>query len=427
MINESNNIFLKNYKKNLSLFHKYIVLLFPLALITGPAIPEIICFLSIIIFLYNSFSEKKFKYFNNIFFYLFLLWASYLIFSSYLSSNTIFSLESTLFYFRFGLFSISIWYLIDHHDDFIKKFFFSMVFVFTLLIFDGFLQYFYGSNILGNQYNPTKARLSSLFGDEWIMGSYLSRLMPLIFALSFYSFKNTKKYLLLLSLFIVLTDVLIYLSGERVAFINLMIATILMIALINQYKKFRLITFIISLFIIFIISFYNDNVRSRMINNTFDQINIFSEDYIADHELFIISSYNMFKENPITGIGPKVYRILCSDEKYFVSSELWNSCSTHPHNTYLQLLAETGIIGFLFVFCLLIFIVFKLFTHFISKLLNKEKYIISDVNVCIYIAIVLTLFPFLPTQNLFNNWINFLYYLPFGFLLAINNKIYQEE
>ena len=36
--------------------------------------------------------------------------------------------------------------------------------------------------------------------------------------------------------------------------------------------------------------------------------------------------------------------------------------NNHPHNTYLQLLSETGFLGFLFVVAIWIFCIFKLFT-----------------------------------------------------------------
>ena len=64
------------------------------------------------------------------------------------------------------------------------------------------------------------------------------------------------------------------------------------------------------------------------------------------HQSHFISAYRMFIDNPIFGHGPKTFRILCSHEDYNYDV---NSCSTHPHNTYVQLLAETGLVGVMFV------------------------------------------------------------------------------
>ena len=53
--------------------------------------------------------------------------------------------------------------------------------------------------------------------------------------------------------------------------------------------------------------------------------------------------------------------------------------------------------------------------------MNNNKLSISDFEICIIICFLLTLFPFLPSQNFFNNWINVVFYLPIGFYLY---KIY---
>ena len=55
----------------------------------------------------------------------------------------------------------------------------------------------------------------------------------------------------------------------------------------------------------------------------------------------------MFLDNKILGVGVKNFRNFCNVEKYKVD----RSCTTHPHNTYIQILAETGIIGFFLMFC----------------------------------------------------------------------------
>ena len=76
------------------------------------------------------------------------------------------------------------------------------------------------------------------------------------------------------------------------------------------------------------------------------EIRIFSETHQAHYETAI----KMFKDKPLIGHGPKTFfRKICNQEQYYVLY----GCSTHPHNTYLQLLSETGLIGFIPIFSFL--------------------------------------------------------------------------
>ena len=63
----------------------------------------------------------------------------------------------------------------------------------------------------------------------------------------------------------------------------------------------------------------------------------------------------MFLDNKIIGIGIRNFRNFCSNEKFKIDEK---SCATHPHNTYIQLLAETGILGFLFALFFLIYFLY---------------------------------------------------------------------
>ncbi len=393
-----------------------ILCLLPIALIIGPAIADIFATLSSIIFLLLVIRNRDWEYLYNPVSFLLFGWSLYLIISSLLSSDIFFSLESSLFYWRIPLFALSIWYLLDKRSNAKKLFLYSITITFSILLIDAYYQYFNGANILGYPYFESKGRLSGLFGDELRLGSYLSRLMPLLFALAIVSIKKPRNFLLLLCFFLVFIDVLVYLTGERSAFLILLITTFLMIILINDFKRFRIFTFAISIIFILIITFFNDKVRFRMIESTYNQINFTDENYVADHELFFITSLKMFQENPVTGIGPKMYRNLCNNEEYFTKSELYTGCSTHPHFTYLQVMAETGVIGFMFLLTAFCFVIYVLTKHFLNKFLRNRKNL-SDQQICLYISLFITLFPLIPTNSFFNNWICIIYFLPLGFLL----------
>ena len=56
-----------------------------------------------------------------------------------------------------------------------------------------------------------------------------------------------------------------------------------------------------------------------------------------------VAAYKMFLNKPILGHGHDMYYENCGDFKRSASS-----CSTHPHNTFLQIAVETGIVVYFF-------------------------------------------------------------------------------
>ena len=80
----------------------YIVIsLFPLALITGPLIPEIIMFLIILIFFFEIIKSKKIKIFKNFIFLYFFIFITYLIIISFYSEYKNEILLKNIFIFRY--------------------------------------------------------------------------------------------------------------------------------------------------------------------------------------------------------------------------------------------------------------------------------------------------------------------------------------
>ena len=151
-------------------------------LIIGPFFPDLIISMSALFFLYYILKNNNFYYLSNIFFIIFFLFCIYCILVSiFVAEDILLSLKSSVFYFRVGIFSCFICYLINKDKSILNYFYYSLVLCFSVLVIDGFYQYFNTVNIFG--YEMIGIRVSSFFGDELILGSYLSRLFPLLFAL----------------------------------------------------------------------------------------------------------------------------------------------------------------------------------------------------------------------------------------------------
>jgi len=396
-------------------------------LILGPFIPDLILSISSLFFLYYVFRYNKFYFFKNKSLIFFFLFCTILIFCSLLSENILFSLKSSLFYFRIGIFSCFIWFLIEKDKKILKFFYYFILFSFLALVIDGYCQFFLGENILG--YKKYGIRISSFFGDEMIMGSYLSRLLPLLFALFLIKEKN-KFEIYFIGILFILIDILVFISGERAAFFFINLSSIFIIFFIKQFQVYRLITLIIGIIFIVLITFSHSNSLSktlseRMFHEPLKSMNFLDSSkkkviFTRAHDSHIRTAFEMFKESPIYGHGPKMFRVLCSNEKYAIGDA---PCSTHPHNFYIQLLAETGVLGFSYLFLMFLYVLYCSFKQLISIIFKRNRYL-SDYQVCLLGALIITLWPISPNGNFFTNWLMIVYSLPIGFYLhSIYSKI----
>ena len=406
---------MNNFKySNLVLINLIIVSIVPF-LIWGPFFPDLILSISSLLFLFYVFKKKEFHFFKNkpiIIFFIFCIYC--ILLSVFIAEDMMLSLESSLFYFRIGVFSCLIWYLIDQDKNILTYFYYALILCFLTLVIDGYIQYFSGTNLSGFKAGN---RISSFFGNELILGSYLSRLFPLLFAL-FLVKKKQKFEIYFIGILFILVDILIFISGERSAFFFLNLSTIFIIVLIKKYQKFRLLTFIIAIACIFVLGLNSSKLSDRMIKGPLEQMGFIESSNQATifspaHDSLIRTAYNMFKDKPVFGHGPKMFRVLCKDEKFATGIA---PCLTHPHNFYIQLLAETGIIGFLFLFSVLSHVVYMSFRQFKSIILKQEKPL-TDYQICLLSAILITVWPISPNGNFFNNWLMVVYSLSIGFYL----------
>ena len=268
-----------------------IVILIPALLITGPFLSDLGISIIAILFLINSFKNNLLKYYNNIYFKFFLIFCIILIVSSLLSNNTLISLKNSFFYFRFGVFSLCFWYLIDKNSKILIYLFYSLIICFLSLIIDGYFQYFSGKNLFGVEIYR-EFRVSSFFGSELILGSYLSRFFPILFGIFIFLDQQLKfKSKLLLSfvtLVFILTEGLILLSGERLALFFMNLSAIFIILMIKEYWIYRLWTYIMSLVLILILLFSFPITKQRIVDQTINDFTVKNAN-AGDSKLYIFS------------------------------------------------------------------------------------------------------------------------------------------
>ena len=405
-----------NSAKEKFFFYYFPVALFsliPFFLITGPFLSDLAISLISLLFLIYCFKQNNFSFFKNKYFYFFLIFWLYLIFNSLVKNPNLDSFKISFFYFRYGVFVIALVSLLSFDDKFIKYFFYSIFICFTVLIFHGFYEYFFVA---------TNSRVSSFFGDEKILGSYLTRLWPIFFGLAILLFKRKEKLFFFLIIIFILSEALIFISGDRTAFFYINLSAVFVILFAQKIRKLRLLTLFSTILLLIIISFINPAAKERVFDETLVEMNLIDKDEKKETtEIFIfskahthhyISAFRMFLDNKFLGVGIKNFRHFCSNEKY-IKSDL--SCATHPHNSYIQILTETGIIGFLFLLITLSYFLKYIFKHVVFKINNKSYF--TDFEICILSGLAIYLWPFIPTGNFFSNWLNICMILNIPFLI----------
>jgi O-antigen ligase len=217
----------------------------------------------------------------------------------------------------------------------------------------------------------------------------------------------------------ILSEVLIFLSGDRTAFFYINFSAIIVMIFSQSLLKLRLFTLVSSILLILTISYFNPTAKERVFDQTINQMNLFNNDsqkeiylFSKQHTHHYVTAYKIFLDNKVFGVGVKNFRNFCSDEKYEVSSL---SCSTHPHNIYIQILSETGVFGFLFIISIFLTFVFYLIKHLILKI--NSKVLFTDFEICILSGIAIYLWPIIPTGSVFNNWLNIIMILNLPFLI----------
>ena len=420
----------RNYNFNTDIVLKYLIIFVPITIMIGNFILNINIILIDLIFL-SFLSKKKILLKKKI--YLILLFLSTICtFNIFYSSNINLSIQGSLGLLKYIIFFFALVHFLDNDEN--KNLFFKFVFyVILFVIIDVFIQYFFGKDIFGFEYSMAHGkRLSGPFGDEYVVGAYISKLSYLGL---FYLINLKKNYIFLFS-YLCLIVVSVFITQERSAFFITIISSVFFISVSKfniKYKIYFLLSLCIflGLFLKIDKSSYDKYLKltplqlgmSKDIHKRVADINSPNNHKIdsfwdSRYGAHFLTAYNMYIDNKVIGSGIKTFRSACKLDKYGNIESLYadKRCNTHPHNIYFEILSEGGLIIFIpFSLTVLFFVIYNF-----KNLFSNKNYIISVTNLSL---IIVLFFPIQTTGSFFSTFNGVFYWI--GAAVIVQNLKYD--
>jgi O-antigen ligase len=401
----------------------FLIISFPLFYIIGPLTADISISLISLLFLVELIKNKNYEYFKTkIGIILTIIWV-YLNLNSLININNDFnSFGRSLTFIRYVL----IFFAISHYlknIKHIKIFFYFQILILLFVGIDLTYQSYFDVNLFGwtaphstSGSDLPYIRPTGVFRDEEIAGSFfLKNLYLSLIGLSFFVFSSKKSIFKVfsISLYYIFLIYLVILSGERMQLLLLVGSVFLAIPIFlyfdqNNINKIKIIIFTFSvILIICLLIYFNPSILNRFsFLKNLNQLKDCTPDYICIFQ----SGIEVWKENIFFGVGLKNYRNVCPELTGLI-------CTTHPHNFYIEIIAELGIVGISLFIILIIFIL----KDFLKACGNNSLILYFT-----FAHLFIIFWPISTTGSIFSNYNGILIWTNLGIVFAIIKYINKQ-
>ena len=301
----------------------------------------------------------------------------------------------SIFNFRFLLLYIIVRNILDKQIVNIKVLSIISLICTVFLSFDIFLQHLTGFDIFN--YTQFDGRYNGFFEHEAIAGGYIQK----FFLISiFFLFVVKKKKIFQFFGIIFFINILglgILLSLDRMPYLIFFFSSFILLIVLKNYRFQLFVSLILTIFL-FQNFFNNYNIvknrylslagelelvkitklfKKNISEGTSSTKKNSKEDYNlkGDYLKIYNASFQVFLGNPFLGTGLKSFLYECKKlQNNNNDNNKSFTCSTHPHNIYLEILVNQGILGLLLF---LSFIIILIYNNYLKIIFSQKKKILS--------------------------------------------------
>ena len=315
---------------------------------------------------------------------IFLFWACGLL-SSAMSAMPAYALGEAIAWFRFPLFAMATAFWLGKDRRLLHAMLFATGLGLMLM-----------SCILAAEImliGQTGDRLTWPY-DDLVPGGYMAKTgLPVFIILTSLVVSARFKMFLPAAILAVIFASMTFLTGERINLI-LLISGGLMAPLFSGAKWQRLLLFYASgLGLLCLLILGAGDAQWKYTTGLIDDIPLGPD---SDYFRVMYGGFLAFLDSPVFGIGVGNYRALCDSLLQGLDGF---RCDNHPHNYYIQMLAETGVVGFLAGVMMIAAMVWTAFS-------NGRRNVGHVVATTAFVVPFGLFFPIQSTADFFGQWNN---------------------
>jgi O-antigen ligase len=402
----------------------WLAILFPFLIAAGKGPAEVGIILLAVFFVSYVVITKDFKFLKEKWVLASLVLWSYLVIRSFFTPDIKHALIKSFPFIRFILFAACLEFLASKDKKLSSRIFIALCIVLAFLILDGFIQFFVGYDLFGRPRIGSTTQYFRLTGpfSKQILGTTIASLGIIGIAGLIPLLKKSKNYLLLIFLSGSLIFTIVFLAGERAALLRLIFSTALLWlglflkAKDIQTKKnlwlFALFLSVLCLVLLKAFLFFAPGTIDRQISSSIREVTNSS----ASSYIFLWKTgINAGLSNILFGIGPNHFEFFCKAHPHSILPICGNNqMFFHPHNIWIELFAESGLLGLSLFLVLLYTLADKLIKFCATRSDLCECALVIGVG----LAAFQRLLPF-PSSGFFKNWYAIPIWFAIGWMLCI--------